>query len=57
MDTVSIVLNYKKIPFETEWLEYLEIESVLKSIDAKPTVTARTEICTPFPRSKTTQRV
>lgn len=32
-----IALNYKKIPFETEWLEYPDIELVLKSIDAKPT--------------------
>ncbi|KZV85200.1 hypothetical protein EXIGLDRAFT_654276 [Exidia glandulosa HHB12029] len=34
---VRLALNYKRIPYRTHWLTYLETEPVVKSLGAKPT--------------------
>lgn len=35
--TGRYILNYKRIPYKTEWVEYPDIEAVVKKIGAKPT--------------------
>jgi len=34
---VRYVLNYKKLPYKTVWVEFHEIESAAKKAGAKPT--------------------
>ena len=35
------ILNYKRLPYRTVWVEFHDVERVLRSINAPPTATAR----------------
>jgi len=39
LSPVRYALNYKKLPYKTVWVEYLEIEPVAKKVGAKATKT------------------
>ena len=37
LSPVRYALNYKKLPYKTVWVEYLEIEPVARKVGAGPT--------------------
>jgi len=39
LSSIRYVLNYKKLPYRTVWLEYHQVDPVAKKVGAKATKT------------------